>query len=108
MAGTRVYDTHCCSSADWAGTWRILLDWFYHRDKSGAKEKAASAIAIMFGGLTVALVTGVPLGTFIGQHFGWRETFLAVSMLGVIALISSQLLIPANIPGRAAASIRDR
>ncbi|EBC7097267.1 MFS transporter [Salmonella enterica] len=67
------------------------------------KEKAASAIAIMFGGLTVALVTGVPLGTFIGQHFGWRETFLAVSLLGVIALISSQLLIPANI-----ASIRDQ
>ncbi|RYY83868.1 MAG: MFS transporter, partial [Comamonadaceae bacterium] len=37
-----------------------------------AREKAASAIAIMFTGLTVALVTGVPLGTFIGQHFGWR------------------------------------
>ncbi|MBC9892563.1 MFS transporter [Salmonella enterica subsp. enterica serovar Panama] len=72
------------------------------------KEKAASAIAIMFGGLTVALVTGVPLGTFIGQHFGWRETFLAVSLLGVIALMSSQLLIPANIPGLAAASIRDQ
>lgn len=72
------------------------------------KEKAASAIAIMFGGLTVALVTGVPLGTFIGQHFGWRETFLAVSLLGVIALMSSQLLIPTNIPGRAAASIRDQ
>ena len=53
------------------------------------KEKAASAIAIMFGGLTVALVTGVPLGTFIGQHFGWRETFLAVSLLGVIALVAS-------------------
>lgn len=61
----------------------------------------------MFGGLTVALVTGVPLGTFIGQHFGWRETFLAVSLLGVIALMSSQLLIPANIPGHTA-SIRDR
>lgn len=72
------------------------------------KEKAASAIAIMFGGLTVALVTGVPLGTFIGQHVGWRETFLAVSLLGVIALIGSQLLIPANIPGRAAASLRDQ
>ena len=38
-----------------------------------AKEKAASAIAIMFSGLTVALVTGVPLGTWIGQVFGWRE-----------------------------------
>ena len=68
----------------------------------------ASAIAIMFGGLTVALVTGVPFGTFIGQHFGWRETFLAVSILGVIALISSLLLVPNNIPGRASASLRDQ
>lgn len=73
-----------------------------------AKEKAASAIAIMFGGLTVALVTGVPFGTFIGQHFGWRETFLAVSILGVIALVSSLILVPNNIPGRASASLRDQ
>jgi len=51
------------------------------------REKAASAIAIMFTGLTVALVTGVPLGTFIGQHFGWRATFLAVAALGVIAIV---------------------
>lgn len=108
MAGTRVYDTHCRSSADWAGTRRILSIGSTIATSLVPKEKAASAIAIMFGGLTVALVTGVPLGTFIGQHFGWRETFLAVSMLGVIALISSQLLIPANIPGRAAASIRDQ
>nr|WP_157349443.1 MFS transporter [Raoultella sp. 10-1] len=72
------------------------------------KEKAASAIAIMFGGLTVALVTGVPIGTFIGQHFGWRETFLAVSILGVIALVSSLILVPNNIPGRASASLRDQ
>lgn len=62
-----------------------------------SKERAASAIAIMFGGLTVALVTGVPLGTLIGQHFGWRESFLAVSLLGVIALVASQVLIPRNI-----------
>ncbi|BBQ85384.1 TPA: MFS transporter [Kluyvera ascorbata] len=72
------------------------------------KEKAASAIAIMFGGLTVALVTGVPLGTFIGQHFVWRETFLAVSMLGVIALIASAVLVPRNIPSRAPASLADQ
>jgi len=58
------------------------------------KEKAASAIAIMFTGLTVALVTGVPLGTFIGQHLGWRATFLAVSVLGVIAFIGSLLFVP--------------
>ena len=62
-----------------------------------SKEKAASAIAIMFTGLTVALVTGVPLGTFIGQQFGWRETFLAVSLLGVIAFIGSLLFVPRGI-----------
>lgn len=37
------------------------------------KEKAASAITLMFTGLTVAPVTGVPLGTFIGQTFGWQS-----------------------------------
>lgn len=73
-----------------------------------AKEKAATAIAIMFGGLTVALVTGVPLGTFIGQHFGWRETFLAVSLIGMVAIIASLILIPNNIKNQASASIRDR
>ncbi|MET3495672.1 MFS transporter [Variovorax boronicumulans] len=61
------------------------------------KDKAASAIAIMFTGLTVALVTGVPLGTFIGQHFGWRETFLAVSALGVVAFVGSWIFVPSNI-----------
>ncbi|NOI74093.1 MFS transporter [Vibrio coralliilyticus] len=62
-----------------------------------SKEKAASAIAIMFTGLTVALVTGVPLGTYIGQAFGWQATFLTVAILGVIALLGSALLIPANL-----------
>jgi predicted MFS family arabinose efflux permease len=63
------------------------------------KEKAASAIALMFSGLTVALVTGVPLGTFIGQHFGWQMTFLAVAMLGVIAFAGIALLVPKTIAG---------
>jgi DHA1 family inner membrane transport protein len=69
------------------------------------KEKAASAIAIMFTGLTVALVTGVPLGTFIGQHFGWRETFLAVSALGAIAFVVSLLFIPRTIKHSPPASL---
>ena len=72
------------------------------------KEKAASAIAIMFTGLTVALVTGVPLGTWIGQLFGWRETFLVVSALGLIACVGSYCLIPANLPRGAAAFLRDQ
>lgn len=62
-----------------------------------SKDKEASAIAIMFTGLTVALVTGVPLGTFIGQEFGWRFTFLAVSALGLISLFGSYILIPKNL-----------
>jgi DHA1 family inner membrane transport protein len=69
------------------------------------KEKAASAIALMFSGLTVALVTGVPLGTFIGQTFGWQATFLAVSLLGVIAIIGSALLVPRNIAGSKPSSL---
>ncbi|WP_137919137.1 MFS transporter [Hydrogenophaga sp. 2FB] len=69
------------------------------------KEKAASAIATMFSGLTVALVTGVPLGTFIGQHFGWRATFLAVAALGVVAIIGSLLFVPRKLAHSQPASL---
>ncbi|WP_374432151.1 MFS transporter [Ideonella dechloratans] len=72
------------------------------------KDKAASAIAIMFTGLTVALVTGVPLGTFIGQHFGWRETFLAVSALGVLAFVGSLLFVPRDVHHSAPATLRQQ
>lgn len=72
------------------------------------KDKAASAIAIMFTGLTVALVTGVPLGTLIGQHFGWRETFLAVSALGVIAFMGSLLYVPKTIAHSPPASLLEQ
>ncbi|NOU74475.1 MFS transporter [Paenibacillus sp. LMG 31458] len=60
-------------------------------------EKKGSAIALMFTGLTIAIVTGVPLGTFIGQAFGWRATFWGVALLGVITIISSAALIPKNL-----------
>ncbi|MCQ3829850.1 MFS transporter [Microbulbifer elongatus] len=62
-----------------------------------SKDKEAGAIALMFTGLTVALVTGVPLGTWIGQQFGWRATFLVVTVLGLLALIGSAFLIPRNL-----------
>ncbi|TCS38794.1 MFS transporter [Reinekea marinisedimentorum] len=70
-----------------------------------SKNKEASAIAIMFTGLTVALVTGVPLGTWIGQHFGWRATFMVVAVLGLIALIGSALLVPKNLKQSAPATL---
>jgi DHA1 family inner membrane transport protein len=57
-------------------------------------DRQASAIAMMFVGVTLANILGVPLGTFIGQHFGWRATFWVVSALGLSALIAMQLFIP--------------
>ena len=69
------------------------------------KDKAASAIATMFTGLTVALVTGVPLGTFVGQHFGWRTTFLAVAALGVVAFVGSALFVPRSLRHQPPASL---
>lgn len=68
------------------------------------KEKAASAIALMFTGLTVALVTGVPLGTFVGQYLGWQAVFYAVAALGFIAMIGSALLVPNNLPQQKSAT----
>jgi multidrug resistance protein len=63
-----------------------------------AEDRRASAIALMFMGLTVAIVTGVPLGTLIGQTFGWRATFAAVAGLGVVALAAIALLLPSRLP----------
>ena len=73
-----------------------------------SKDKEDSAIAIMFTGLTVALVTGVPLGTWIGQHFGWRATFLVVSSLGIIALIGSAVLVPKNLKQSIPATFKEQ
>ncbi|MBD1381827.1 MFS transporter [Metabacillus arenae] len=71
------------------------------------ENKRASAIAFMFTGLTVATVTGVPLGTFIGQAFGWRSTFWAVAILGVIAIMASAILVPKNLKQAPPAKISD-
>jgi multidrug resistance protein len=73
-----------------------------------APDRRASAIALMFMGLTVAIVTGVPLGTFIGQHFGWRMTFWAVTGLGAIAFIGIAALLPNNLSKAAPASLMDQ
>jgi len=59
-----------------------------------APQKKAGAIAMMFTGLTVANVVGVPMGTLVGQHFGWRVTFLAVAALGLVGLAGIARLVP--------------
>ncbi|MFJ9844106.1 MFS transporter [Kitasatospora sp. NPDC101155] len=60
-----------------------------------APQKKAGAIATMFTGLTVANIVGVPLGTLIGQAVGWRTTFAAVAVLGVVGLLGIAKLVPA-------------
>ncbi|MFD4483216.1 MFS transporter [Streptomyces sp. NPDC058471] len=59
-----------------------------------APQKKAGAIAMMFTGLTVANVVGVPLGTLVGQTLGWRVTFAIVAGLGVIGLVGIAKLVP--------------
>lgn len=72
------------------------------------EDRRASAIAMMFMGLTVAIVTGVPLGTYIGQVFNWRATFWAVTILGAIALVGITALLPGKIAKAPPASILDQ
>lgn len=59
-----------------------------------APERRARSVSLMFLGLTVANVAGVPAATLAGQHFGWRATFLGVSVIGLAAIASLALLIP--------------
>lgn len=61
------------------------------------ENRKASAISIMFTGLTVATVTGVPLGTFLGQQLGWRAAFIAIVAIGVVALAANLILIPSGL-----------
>jgi len=57
-------------------------------------ERKARSVSLMFLGLTVANIAGVPAATLVGQHLGWRATFLGVSVIGLAAIASLALLIP--------------
>ncbi|WP_034883632.1 MFS transporter, DHA1 family, inner membrane transport protein (plasmid) [Ensifer sp. WSM1721] len=72
------------------------------------ENRRASAIAMMFMGLTVAIVTGVPIGTYIGQVFGWRATFWAVAALGVVAFAGIAMLLPGTLSKAAPARLLDQ
>ncbi|MDQ6525173.1 MFS transporter [Nocardioides sp. LHD-245] len=69
-----------------------------------APDRKASAIAFMFGGLTLANVLGVPLGTLLGQAAGWRSTFWAITVIGVLAFVGIAALVPAARAPRGAAA----
>lgn len=62
-----------------------------------APQKQSGAIALMFAGLTIANVLGVPLGTLLGQAAGWRSTFWAITLIGILALIGIAILVPRGV-----------
>jgi DHA1 family inner membrane transport protein len=71
-----------------------------------APERKARSVSLMFLGLTVANVAGVPVATLMGQHLGWRATFLGVSAIGLAAIASLALLIPRDHAHASATGLR--
>ncbi|WP_285058178.1 MFS transporter [Pedobacter ginsengisoli] len=61
------------------------------------KGKEARAVSLMFAGLTVANILGVPLGTYIGHNFSWRYTFVIIVIVGLVTLLSLKFWMP-NLP----------
>ncbi|GAA0461905.1 MFS transporter [Streptomyces stramineus] len=59
-----------------------------------SRGRQARAVATMFLGLTVANIVGVPAATLLGQHLGWRATFLVVAGIGLVAMAALALLVP--------------
>ncbi|MFC8196068.1 MFS transporter [Streptomyces sp. NPDC060006] len=71
-----------------------------------APERKARAVSLMFLGLTVANIAGVPAATLVGQNFGWRATFLGVSAIGLAAIASLALVLPRDHAHAPAAGLR--
>ncbi|GAA1364208.1 MFS transporter [Streptomyces beijiangensis] len=69
-------------------------------------ERKARSVSMMFLGLTIANIIGVPAATLMGQHLGWRATFLAVSAIGLVAIAAIVALIPAMPADPKAAGVR--
>ncbi|WP_081236921.1 MFS transporter [Streptomyces viridosporus] len=65
-----------------------------------APDRAARAVSRMFLGLTVANIVGVPAGTALGQQLGWRSAYLAISVIGLVALAALALFVPHQPRGR--------
>ncbi|MZD08645.1 MFS transporter, partial [Streptomyces sp. SID5785] len=60
-----------------------------------APEHRGQAVGLVFGGISVSTVFGVPLGTLLGQSLGWQATFAGVAVLGVVALVVIMMWVPA-------------
>jgi predicted MFS family arabinose efflux permease len=74
-----------------------------------APAQRGRALSIVTGGISAAVALGVPLGAFIGEHFGWRATFAAVAALSIVALAGLLVGLPRGVgSGLSIAGLRDR
>jgi len=71
------------------------------------KGKEAQAISIMFAGLTIANLAGVPIGTYIGHHFSWRYTFIIIAITGLLTFVSLYFWMP-DLEARAKETIKSQ
>jgi DHA1 family arabinose polymer transporter-like MFS transporter len=71
------------------------------------KGKEAQAISIMFSGLTVANLAGVPIGTYIGHNFAWRYTFIIIAFIGLITFAALYFWMP-NLEAKAKETVKSQ
>lgn len=64
------------------------------------RDKQTSAVAAMFLGLTIANIGGVPAAAWLGEHIGWRQSFMAIAVLGVLAMLALRFSLPIGSKGR--------
>lgn len=69
------------------------------------KGKEAQSVSMMFAGLTLANVAGVPLGTFIGHHYSWRYSFAVIVLVGLITILSLKYWMP-HMPVKGGSSLK--
>ncbi|MZI94177.1 MFS transporter [Vibrio sp. CAIM 722] len=70
-----------------------------------SKEKSGRAIGIVFSGMTIAIVSGVPAGAFITDWLNWRAAFAVISILGFVAMVALWFVLPANLKRPKPASV---
>ncbi|MGN6035907.1 MFS transporter [Brevibacterium casei] len=76
-------------------------------NQGAPKGKQGGYLAMVTAGLTVALFTGVPLGSWIGGLYGWRSTFVLIAIVAVLALAAIAARLP-NLPGSPGGTLSDR
>ncbi|MFC9433846.1 Cmx/CmrA family chloramphenicol efflux MFS transporter [Nocardia sp. NPDC057030] len=88
-----LFGTRVVGAFVYAGFWSVAATTAIGLVPANARGKAMSIVA---GGLTIATVIGLPAGTVIGQHLGWRAAFWAVAIMSVLAMIGVLAKIPAD------------